>query len=323
MPGSYRGSRSMSNLRKARYMARVQLPDATIAITGATGFLGRYLVETLTRRGARVVAVVRDREKAARVLGTEREVRVADLSDQPALCRAFEGVDAVIANAAVISFRSPRLTLRTNVDGTRNVFRAIAQAGVRRAVSISSSAAYRALSPRTPLSEDAALQPYGRAWFGNAYGMSKAEAERVACAIAREAGVALTTFRPCGITGPGDPLLMAAIARTMRVPVVPYPAFAAIGVVHAGDVAEAVALALEQPSVSRDRAYNLQGHTVTLWQLADAWRSAGGRSARLRLPVPCPVSLRYDDSRARRELGWRPRSVAAIVEEAVRARHSS
>ena len=306
-----------------RYIARVQLPDATIAITGATGFLGRYLVDTLTRRGARVISVVRDRDKAMRVLGAGCEVRVADLSDQPALCRAFAGVDAVIANAAVISFRSPRLTLRTNIDGTRNVFGAIAQAGVKRAVSISSSAAYRALSPRSPLDESAPLQDFGRAWFGNAYGMSKAEAERVASALSREAGVALTTFRPCGITGPGDPLLMATLARTMRMPVVPYPVFTAIGVVHAGDVAEAVALALERPEVSRDRAYNLQGHTVTLWQLADAWRSAGGRSTRLRLPVPCPISLRYDDTRARRELGWRPRSVAVIVEEAVQARHSS
>ncbi|MET0343170.1 MAG: NAD(P)-dependent oxidoreductase [Polyangiales bacterium] len=301
----------------------MQLQGLRIAITGATGFLGRYLVDTLAKRGAHPIAVVRSPDKAARVLGPNVPVRAADLADRAALVRAFAEVDAVISNAAVISFRSPRETLRTNVDGTRNVFEAIGEAGVRRAIAISSSAAYvPAWWPRA-LDEDAPLRPLRRAGFANAYGVSKAEAERIAWQLAREAGVALTSFRPCGITGPHDPLLLAAIARIARIPVAPFPAFTQIGVVHAADVADAVARALERPETTEGRAYNLQGNTVTLWQLADAWRNVGGTSTRLRLPVPCPISLRYDDSRARRELGWEPRSIHAIVEEAVHARRSS
>jgi nucleoside-diphosphate-sugar epimerase len=295
----------------------VQLSDASIAVTGATGFLGRYLVDKLRARGAHVVAVVRDRDKAARLLAPEVEVRVAELADRGALSRAFQGVAAVISNAAVISFRAPSSTLRTNIEGTRNVFEAIADAGVARAIAISSSAGY-ALSTRT-LDERSPLQPYGRIWFGNAYGVSKAEAERVAWQVAARANIALTTFRPCGITGPHDPLLIANVERAMRWKIALLP-LATFGVAHAEDVAEAVAVALERPEISSDKAYNLQGETVNLWQVASAWHKAGGPTPHLRVPVPLPISMRYDDSRARRELGFAPRSLRAIVEEAVRAR---
>ncbi len=296
----------------------VHLASSTIAVTGATGFLGGYLVAGLRARGARVIAVVRDREKATRQLGQAAEIRVADLADRTALARAFAGADAVISNAAVISFRSVRLTMRTNVEGTRNVFEAIAQAGVKRAVAISSSAAYPLSVRRSD--ESKPLRPLQRAWFGNVYGVSKAEGERVAWRVAEASGIALTTFRPCGITGPRDPLLMAQLERMMASPIALLPAGTAIGVVHAGDVVEAVVLALTQPERSAGRAYNLQGHTVTLWQLSAALQRAGGPAPRLRLPVPVPIALRYDDARARLELGWRPRSLDAILEEVVRDR---
>lgn len=303
-------------------MALVQLKDQSIAITGATGFLGGYLAADLRARGAHVVAVVRDPAKAARLLGSDVEIRRAELGDRDALTRCFEGVDAVISNAAIVSFRRPRLTVRTNVEGTRNVFHALASAGVKRAIAISSAAAYPARRGRSPIDERTPLRRLGRTWFANAYGASKAEAERIAWDIAGARGIALTTFRPCGITGPHDPLLITSIERAMRMPITPFPAYTEIGVVHGADVATAVALALEQPEVSVGKAYNLQGHTVTLWQIANAWRRAGGRAARLRLPVPVPLALRYDDSRARHELGWRPRELAAILDEAVRARQA-
>jgi nucleoside-diphosphate-sugar epimerase len=300
----------------------VELAHASVAVTGATGFLGEYLVAALRARGARAVAVVRNREKAARVLPSDVELRVADLADTPALTRAFHGVDAVIANAAVISFRDPALTMRTNVEGTRNVFTALAHAGVRRAVLMSSSAAYPLSLAKSD--EDTPLRALRRlrflSGFANAYGVSKAEAERVAWRAAELHQIALTTFRPCGITGPNDPLLMATIERFLRPRVTLFPAFTEVGVVHAGDVAGAVMLALAQPKIASGRAYNLQGHTATLWQIADAWARAGGQAARLRVPIPVPIAMRHDDTRVRRELGWLPRSLEAIVEEAVRVR---
>ncbi len=263
-----------------------------------------------------MIAVVRNADKARKVLPADIEMRIADLADRDALTRAFGGVDAVISNAAVIEFFDPKLAYRTNVHGTRNVFQALADAGVKRAIAISSTEAY----VRSGGDETVALREHGPAWFLHAYGVSKAEADRIAQQRARASDVALTIFRPCGITGPHDPLLITWVERFMKPPLVPYPTHVAVGVVHAEDVAEAVLLALENPARSAGRAYNLQGTTATLWQLADAWKRAGGRSAKLRLPLPVPVSLRYDDTRARTELGWEPRGIDAIMREAVQAR---
>jgi nucleoside-diphosphate-sugar epimerase len=296
----------------------VKLSQASVAVTGATGFLGGYLVEALRARGAHVVAVVRNPEKARAVAARGAEVRRAELADPAALARAFRDVDAVISNAAVIAFLRPRETRQTNVEGTRNVFEAMAEAGVQRAIAISSSSAYR--QSLRLVSESGALRRGAKAAWLTAYAESKAAAEQLAWELCRRRAIALTTLRPCGITGPHDPLLMRTLERFMRLKLVPFPAFTQIGVVHAADVAEAACVALERPEVAAGKAYNLQGNTVSLWEMGDAWQRAGGRAPWLRLPIPVPYRLRFDDSLARRELGFQPRGLAEICREAVAAR---
>jgi hypothetical protein len=86
----------------------VDLKHSKVAITGATGFLGGYLVDTLLARGAHVVAVVRNPDKAASLSRRGVEVRRADLADRQALELGFKDVDAVISNAAVVSFTNMR-----------------------------------------------------------------------------------------------------------------------------------------------------------------------------------------------------------------------
>jgi nucleoside-diphosphate-sugar epimerase len=293
----------------------VNLAQSTVAITGATGFLGGYLVDALIARGARVVAVVRNPEKARSLAERGCDVRRADLADRDALTRAFTGCDAIISNAAVVAFTRPTATHETNVGGTRNVFEAAASQGVKRAIVISSAAAYRA-SPLVRDEQSRLRQPSRWAPWA-AYGASKAESERVAAEICVRHAIALTTFRPCGISGAGDPLLMGALEVLGRFKVAPLPIFTAIGVVHAADVAEAVVLALENTRISRGKAYNLQGDTASLWAVVRAYARAGGKAPRLAIPVPFPFLLRYDDQRIREELGWSPRHLQAICEDAV------
>jgi nucleoside-diphosphate-sugar epimerase len=291
----------------------VQLDKMTIAVTGATGFLGGYLVDALLARSARVIAVVRNLDKARDLAGRGAELRKASLEDPSALRAAFSGADAVISNAAVIAFTRPRETMRTNVEGTRNVFEALRDAGVGRAINISSASAY-APSPFLK-SETSGLRRGRRNALLAAYGESKAAADKLAAELSARAGIALTTFRPCGITGPHDPLLRPALARFMRMKVAPLPIGTRIGVVHGADVADAVRRALEQPELTRGKVYNLQGHTISLWDLSSAYLRAGGPSPWLRIPVPFPYLLRFDDSLARRELGFAPRELSSILRE--------
>jgi nucleoside-diphosphate-sugar epimerase len=293
--------------------ARVDLSRSTVALTGATGFLGSYLVDALLQRGARVVAVVRNADKARNLAARGAELRLATLEDRAALERAFAGSDAVISNAAMIAFTRPRETMRTNVDGTSNVFEALIAAGVRRAVNISSASAY-VPSPRL-LDEQAKLRRGRRAALLGAYGESKAAADRLANQLCQAHGVGLTTFRPCGITGPSDPLLRVSLERFLRLKIAPFPVLTRIGVVHGADVADAVCTALAQPNIAIGKVYNLQGNTVSLWALGAALARVRGAGPWLRIPVPLPYLLRFNDDLARRELAFTPRAVDDILRE--------
>lgn len=98
----------------------------TTAVTGATGHLGRLVVASLQERGADVVAVVRDPAKAAEVLGSDVEVRVAGYDDRAALEAALAGVDTVVlVSGSEVGRRVQQHT---------NAVEAAAAAGVRRVV---------------------------------------------------------------------------------------------------------------------------------------------------------------------------------------------
>ncbi|WP_174183383.1 SDR family oxidoreductase [Nocardia barduliensis] len=68
----------------------------TVAVTGASGQLGRLVVEELLRAATPVVAIVRDPAKAADLADRGADVRRADYGDPAALERAFDGVDRVL-----------------------------------------------------------------------------------------------------------------------------------------------------------------------------------------------------------------------------------
>ncbi|TMA30833.1 MAG: NAD(P)-dependent oxidoreductase [Deltaproteobacteria bacterium] len=175
-----------------------------------------------------------------------------------------------------------------------------AAAGVRRVVHISSVSAYVRPAPARVTEEHPLLgEDAGR--LTPAYGLSKALAERRAWALAREHGLALTTLRPCLIYGAFDSNFMPIFAALARLPVAVMPAGTWLPMVYAGDVADAVALAIEKPEAV-GRAYNVAGEEMSVWQFFTAWRAAGGRSARVALPVPFPFRRSYDTTRARTEL---------------------
>ena len=147
-----------------------------------------------------------------------------------------------------------------------------------------------------------------------AYGLSKALAERRAWRLAGEHGIALTTLRPCLIYGAFDSNFMPIFAALARPPVTVMPAYTSLPMVYVGDVADAVALAVENATAA-GRAYNLAGDDITLWGFFEAWREAGGRAARVVVPIPFPYRLSYDTTRVRSELGWRSRPVGQGLRE--------
>ncbi|MBL8717626.1 MAG: NAD-dependent epimerase/dehydratase family protein [Myxococcales bacterium] len=278
-----------------------------VALTGATGFLGRYLVDALLARGWSVVGVARDPD---RVPGLRDRIglRRADLLEPDTLVAALEGVDALVSNAALFSLSegSPAAYARVNVEGTKNLLAAAREVGLRRLVHVSSVAVYKGL-PFFPADErHAQWSERDRPSRFTAYAISKALSEQECWRSCARDGIALTTVRPSAIYGAFDPNFTRVLRRWLAWPIVPAPVLARLPFVYAGDVAEAVAECLARPS-SVGRAYNVAGEPCSPRALAQAFYAAGGGPERPLVPVPLPLFRRFDSAAAARELGFHNR----------------
>jgi 2-alkyl-3-oxoalkanoate reductase len=114
-----------------------------VLVTGSTGFLGRHLVESLRARGHAVLALARP--PSVEAFPEDVEVVPIDLRSPAGLADALQDVDVVIHAAAVTS--GPRQEqFEGTVTATANLFAAMAEAGVRRVVLVSSFAVYRGVA---------------------------------------------------------------------------------------------------------------------------------------------------------------------------------
>ena len=292
----------------------MDLSTCTVAVTGATGFLGRYLCEELLSKGAKVVGVVRTPDRVPSLIEAGVEMRKADLMDRPALERAFEGVDAVVSNAALfdLSNQDWQAHHRANIEGGANVIEATAAAGVRRFVTVSSCATYVNDGKVPPTEDDAQFHENSKQRPWNRYSISKALSEQDAWRRAEAAGLQMTAIRPSGVYGAHDPnitpRMLGMARRHLSLP------FVELSLVYGADVAEAVRASLERPAAI-GRAYNTAGAPLPANAFLDALRDAYGIKSSLRFPLPLPLRLGFDSSRAESELGFRNRSYAEGLAE--------
>ncbi len=292
----------------------MNLSKSKIAVTGATGFIGRYIVRVLLQRGAHVIGVVRNPARVPSLAQMGVELRKADLANTEELTLGFKGADAVISNAASVSLvggKSNRQALiDANVQGTRNVLQAVAAAGVGRVVTTSSAVVYRPKASHF-YSETDPLRSIDDPWNPfNIYALSKACAEQASWQLAAKYDIQHTAIRPHTVYGAFDQTsFLVWFKRLLSAPLISvYPAFTYLPFVYGGDVAEAMCLALEQP-ISIGKAYNIAGPPgeVSLWDFLDVWRAAGGKAPSILLPIPIPMRRAYNIDLACRELGWKPR----------------
>ncbi len=201
----------------------------TIALTGATGFVGAACLDHMLKSDTRVKALVRNSRKlrdnsGLRDNGGRAELVEGDLGNEAALERLVDGAEAVVHCAGLTHARRDADYRSVNVDGAANIARAAAGAGAR-LVHISS------LSAREP-----AL---------SAYAGSKRESED---AVANAVGDAVALRLPA-IYGPGDmatlPYFKLIKAGFALEPATKSPARASI--MHVADAARAIATAVEAP----------------------------------------------------------------------------
>ena len=197
-----------------------------VAVTGATGFLGRRLVTRLNARGWRVRILARNPTAQATWDGRTPEIVVGDLDDMDALSRLAAGADAVIHAAGLIKARSRAEFFAVNEQGAHRV--AVA-AGGRRLIGVSSLAA------REPGLSD--------------YAASKRAGEEAIDAVA---GASSTIVRPPAVYGPGDRETLS-LFKAARGPIAFAPAggHARVAVAEADDVADVILDLLEACSPAR------------------------------------------------------------------------
>ena len=228
-----------------------------VAVTGASGFIGRHVVEHLEARGTTVAPLRRPFERAA-------------------LLQAMRDVEAVVHLAGVVSALRERDYFAANVEGTRLVAEACATAGVPM-INISSLAAAGPAPPRAPRSEDDPPAPI------NAYGRSKLGGER---AIARIDGLRWTTIRPGVVYGPGDRALLPIFQVAARgfMPLVGR-VDAAYTFIHVRDLVRAIAAAVDRPAPG-NTVFAGHPEPVTSRQVLEAARAASAsRATIVRIPM--------------------------------------
>jgi len=291
-----------------------------IAVTGASGFVGRYLVKELLAAGKQVVAVVRNPNKVPELQRAGVELRIADLEHPQAMAEAFRGCDAVIANAGQVSFNSDYDALiRQNIEGTKNTLQACKDAGVTRVIAMSSASVYQKVFSDYGVDETAPLRTaQDKRHRFSIYSISKSLAEQEAWQLANRWSLQLTTLRPYVIFGAFDQNSFSYwFDWLLRWPVItPYPFGLELPMVYGGDLARAVVQLLNCPATIGE-AFNIGGDNINFWQFYDAWDAANGNHPFFRLPLPVPFKRQLDDQKIRRLTGWQPRPLHESLQETI------
>ena len=187
-------------------------------VTGATGFIGRRLTARLLAEGRDVRALVLPAEAAqvaanVAAYGLDRaEIIHGDITDRDSLEGAFAGVSRVYHLAAVVGdWGDDAVFQRVNVEGTRNVLEAAAQAACERVVVVSSIAVYGG-----QLATAACHETMPREYGVGAYSRSKRAAEQLALDHHHLGYVPVTVVRPGNVYGPGAALWVDEVVRLIR-----------------------------------------------------------------------------------------------------------
>lgn len=178
-----------------------------ILVTGADGFIGSHLVETLVREGHDVRAFVLYNsfnswgwlDKCAPDVKGKFEVFAGDIRDPHGVRKAMEGCDTVYHLAALIaipySYHSPDTYVDTNVRGTLNVVQAARDLGVSKVLHTSTSEVY-GTALFVPITEEHPLQGQ------SPYSASKIGADQMAMSFYLSFGTPVAVVRPFNTYGP-------------------------------------------------------------------------------------------------------------------------
>ena len=306
-----------------------------VLVTGATGFLGKYVVEELVEHGYQVRAFGRNRTIGQSLVNASVTFIQGDLTNQEDLTKACQEMDMVVHAGALSTVWGPWEDFyQTNVLGTKYVLEACREANIERLVYVSSPSIYAAPRDQLDIKESDAPQENRL----NNYIRSKLASEKL---FQDYPDVSSVILRPRGLFGIGDTSILPHVLNLSQ----------KIGIPLIGDgrqlmdmtcvenVALAIRLALETPQAAGE-VYNITNGEPRAFRnlIEETLRGLGYPIRYRKIPAPLvsaissslefiykslklkgePALTRYtyyllrysqtlDISKAERDLGYRPK----------------
>lgn len=309
-------------------------------VTGANGFTGSHLVKAIEQRSGTVVGMVRRTSDLSRLSGCHVQLVYGDVLDQKTLKQAMAEVDVVFHTAAYVELGLVNVIEmeRINVEGTRAVLEAAKATNVKKMVYCSTIGVYGDTQGRVI---DETFQR-SQTDFSSAYDRTKYLAQQLVDQAAAD-GLPVVSIMPSGILGSDDPHFGPVVKTFLKGWLKLWVGGDRItGIVHVDDLVDLMLLAAEQaPPGSHYIASTGDLPTREMFNLLS---QASGVAVPVEVPKPLvrllgnildpigqllawnpPISrervhylydrcVRVDGSKAKRELGWQPRSPKATIE---------
>jgi dihydroflavonol-4-reductase len=311
-------------------------------VTGATGFVGAHLVRALADGGHEVRVSYRNPDRLDALGGIEYARVRSDVLDYGAMRRALRGCEVLFHVAGYVGSTPVEEVWKLNAQAPVIAVEAAASEGVRRVVLTSTISAIGLADGDRPADEHTS---YPRDWLGLVYPDSKHAGESSARDAADRHGIELVVVNPAYVLGvpvdrsqPGE-TSTRTIGNYLRGRL-PGVVDAPMNFVDVEDVAAGHVLAAERGRPGE--RYILGGQNLTWPQLIDrvaelsgvhfpvmALPAGIGRVGRAReaLGIPGPISAeatnlmgkdwRFSSSKARRELGYRPRPLDVTLQATI------
>ncbi len=215
-----------------------------VLVTGASGFIGRYLVDDLVKHGHHVKALTR--QFSLKIKGAE--VVRGDITQPERFLSAFDNVEAVFHNAAYATDYGKKSEIyKSNIEGTMNVAEACIERGIKRIIYTGTAGVYGFPNTNEEITEKSAKKPL------NAYHKSKLEGEKI---LRNYKGLSVSVIRPplvLGAGGKGAKVILERIKKGNMIYIGTGDQY--ISLVHPKDVAQCLRLALENDK--REDTFNV------------------------------------------------------------------
>ncbi|MBR8827658.1 MAG: NAD-dependent epimerase/dehydratase family protein [Gomphosphaeria aponina SAG 52.96 = DSM 107014] len=312
-------------------------------VTGANGFTGSHLVKALEREGNRVKGLVRSSSNLSRLAACNLELIYGEITERAALKEGMRDVDTVFHTAAYVELGlvNEEEMERVNVEGTRAVLEVAQAARIEKMVYCSTIGVFG--DSRGEVIDETFQRQ--QADFSSAYDRTKYQAQQLVDEYCRQ-GLPVVSIMPAGILGPDDPHFGPVIELFLQGKLKLWVGGDRLtGIIHVDDLVKGMILAAAKSQPGEH--YIMSAGELTIREMF----SLLGEETGVKLPVEIPEFLarivgnildpigrilawnpplgkerihyiydrcvRVNGSKACRELGWQPRSVAATLADIV------